>query len=458
MTFRTKAIAALSLALSLGRVASADEPKAASSPPPVPLTREDVKNALEGSKQATPRLPLPPLTEEQKARAAEAAKNAPDGGLGGGIVNNGRMRSYYLSAYNIDSQRRSGGPGREPDPNMTLGYPFQTTLFWIVSRGNNCTYCLGHQESKLAASGLTDDEIAALDGDWSEFDEAHRAAFAFTKKLSFAPQTINDADIDALRTHYNDSQITEIILSVAGFNAMNRWTGALRIPQEPHRVYLTPTSPKYLSMQTRIAPIGSGAAAKGLTTPVSRRRPALESRAEVEAALDAARTRTPRLKLADESATRAAWGDAADGPAPQWIRLLAVFPKAGSGRIASHLASIERGTLDARTKAIIAWVGARNDRAWYALGHARKRLHALGFSDAQIFVLDDPEVLSSETDREIVRFARKLTVDPALIDDEDVQRLRERFDDRKVAEIIYQVTEAAFFDRLTEASGLRLEE
>src|SRR5690606_38997323 len=141
---------------------------------------------------------------------------------------------HYLSDYQVGDRRR------DPDPKMTLDYPFKTSLFWIVSRGNNCTYCLGHQESKLSSAGLTDDQIAALDGDWERFDPSTRAAFAFTKTLSFAPHTLSDADIDALRPHFTDDQIAEIILSVAGFNATNRWTGALRIPQEEHREYLTP--------------------------------------------------------------------------------------------------------------------------------------------------------------------------------------------------------------------------
>ena len=127
-------------------------------------------------------------------------------------------------------------------------------MFWIVSRGNNCTYCMGHQESKLAAAGLTDDQIAALDGDWSEFDEPKRAAFAFAKKLTFEPHTMTDADIAALREHYDDARITEIILAVAGFNSMNRWTGPLRIPQEERHVYLKPTSEDFAARLTRVAP------------------------------------------------------------------------------------------------------------------------------------------------------------------------------------------------------------
>ena len=40
-----------------------------------------------------------------------------------------------------------------------------------------------------------------------------------------------------------------------GNNATNRWTGALAIPQEPHRVYLTPTPSKFEALLSRVAPL-----------------------------------------------------------------------------------------------------------------------------------------------------------------------------------------------------------
>lgn len=52
---------------------------------------------------------------------------------------------------------------------------------------------------------------------------------------------------------------------------------------------------------------------------------------------------------------------------------------------------------------------------------------------------------------------RKITVDPALITDADIAGLRKHYSDYEVAEIVYHVTQAAFFDRLTEAAGLRLD-
>ena len=164
-----------------------------------------------------------------------------------GIINNGRMRKMYLPAEVL-----GGGFLREPDSTMTLDNTFKTMFFWIVSRANNCTYCSGHQEVKLLGDGIKEDTIAALDGDWSEFTEAERAAFAFTLKLTYEPNQLNDADIDRLRKHYTDLQILEIVVAVGGFNAMNRWTGPLAIPQEDHRVYLTATSDRYKNVRSRV--------------------------------------------------------------------------------------------------------------------------------------------------------------------------------------------------------------
>jgi alkylhydroperoxidase family enzyme len=440
-------------------------------PPPVPATREAMKRALEDSKHAAPRLPLPPVTEEEKARAAESARAAPragrGGGLGGGIVNNGRMRRHYLPAGVT-----MGGFSREPDPAMTLDNTFKTRLFWIVSRANNCTYCMGHQEVKLAADGMTEDQIAALDFDWAEYDPRERAAFAFTRKLTYEPHAIGDADVAALRdAGFDDTQILEIVHAVGGFNAMNRWTGPLRIPQEDHRDYLGAVAEKARGRKSLVAPLADD----GSATAAPSRRPRLESAAELEAALSAAKTRAPRIAPVEESEARAIMtAEPADGPLPGWVRLLARFPKQGPSRVAMHRAAETEGELDARSRAIIAYVAARHDRAWYALDLARKRLAELGFTPEQVAALDEQSrpltaderralagdggsAESVPADRLVAAIARKLTTDPARIDDLDVESLRGRFTDKQVAEIVFQATEASYFNRLTEAAGLPLD-
>src|SRR5687767_12411195 len=80
---------------------------------------------------------------------------------------------------------------------------------------------------------MTEDEIAALDGDWAEFTPAERAAFAFCRKFTYEPHRLTDGDIGRLRGHYKDMQILEMILSMAGNNAINRWKEGAGVPQSP---------------------------------------------------------------------------------------------------------------------------------------------------------------------------------------------------------------------------------
>ena len=443
--------------------AIAENPDDSALPEPVPLTRDDMKRALDASKQSVPRLPLPPLTdgektliEEQKAAFASTGEQPRRFGLG----NNGRMRAWYLSEYgfSIDSdvdRARTSAPRDRGD--SSLDSAFRTQLFWIVSRGNNCTYCLGHQESSLATGGMSDDLLAALDGDWSEFSDAQRTAFAFARKLSFEPYSVTDADLAPLKAHYSDRQLVEIVNAIAGFNATNRWTGPLKIKQDVLFMFERPTSSKYSAGISNVISIGDASKKAGSVAPRRRPRPALESIDEVHTAMMAATKRTPRLVLLTEEETKALLSESgSSGAVPQWERLLAVTGKSGTERIKSYKSVLEKGTISPRTKAMIAYTAARHDRAWYALGHAVHRLMKEGLTHEQIVALDKPEAISDERDRETLLFARTVTVDPAQITDADFARMRKLFPDKEVAEILYQTTQAAYFNRLTEAANLQL--
>jgi alkylhydroperoxidase family enzyme len=439
-------------------------------PPPVAVARPELKVVLEGSKQGKPRLPLPPLTEEEEARAERAAKD-PGGNPMGGVVNNGRMRNFYLApefrgefyvrpadAANPDARAiLRWGAG---DPAMPLDPTFRIMFFWLVARANNCYYCLGHQEVKLKAVGVTDDELAALDSDWSAFPPERAAAFAFVSKLAKTPQDVVAADVDGLRRHFDEAAILDIIFSTGGYCAMTRWTGGLAIPQEGHRDYLTPTSAAFRDRPSLVAPLDSAReAGEPRCRPVASNRPAPEPREVVEANLAAARAREPRLALASAERAGELLPPGLAGAPPNWVRLLANFPDAGKARALSiaAAASPDKGALDPTLRAQIAWIAARQDRAWYAAGHALRRLRDLGQSDDAVFALDSPDDRFGPGQRAVFHLARKLTVDPALVTDADVEAVREHFSDRETAEVVYFVTVASFFDRVTEAAGLPLE-
>ena len=440
--------------------AAADPP--ANEPRPTPLTRPEMKQFLEDMKQRKPRIPLPELTEEEKTKLGER-----------GTGYEARLRYHYMPANEGMGRGGSGFSFGPSGDEATLDNTFKVQLFWLVSRANNCQYCQGHQESKLLRAGQTEDQIAALDGDWSEFPEKERVAFAFARKFTYEPHKLSDADIEALRKHYKDNQILEMILSMAGNNAINRWKEGAGVPQsaggggfgkgtEPKKdppekhTYLTPTSDKYKSVVTKVAGVATDDKGAPTRATVSRR-PALESRADVEKALAVARKRAPRLPLVEEDKARELLPSDYKGGVTQFVRLLATFPTSGKARVASQIAADAKGDLKPLLKAQVSWIVARQDRAWYATGEAKKRLTALGQTDDQVYKLDGDWKDFDAKDRAAFALAKKLAASPVVLTDADVAEAVKQLGARDTVQLIQYVTTRASFDRITEAAGLQVE-
>jgi hypothetical protein len=317
-----------------------------------------------------------------------------------------------------------------------------------------------------------------LDGDWAEFSPAERAAYAYARKISLEPHRIADADIDQLRRHYTDLQILEMTLSIAGNNAINRWKEGIGIPQEkeasrfvkrddkpltgdrplPIKSFVTPTAERFKEKITAVAPLQKDERSGVPTRQCLAVRPALEPRADVEKALEACRKRIPRLPLMDETAARELLAkDCPEGPLPQWIRLLANFPKDGKNRILSGLSADAKGDLKPLLKGQMSWIIARQDRAWYALGEAKHRLQQLGWSDDRVYSLDGDWSEFTPEERAVFTLARNLAAAPIMATDTDVAQALKLSGPRDVTQLINYVTNRASFDRITEAAGLQLE-
>jgi alkylhydroperoxidase family enzyme len=458
---------------------------------PVPLTRPEMKRLLEDMKQRKLRIPLPELTDADREALGER----------GGSYES-RLRYHYLPpgegsvigfGFGGPRANRTGSTApattsttppvnrdftRNADENMTLSYPFKTRLFWIVSRTNNCQYCLGHQEQKLSAVGMLDDEIAALDSHWERFPPAEQAAFAFARKLTYEPYNLSDADVTALKEFYTPQQILEMTLSVAWNNAINRWKEGSGTPQShdgssffrrsgaelpanrplPIETFVTPTSAEFVTAVSKVVPVKRDAKGEPTATAITVRGE-LESRDEVEALLAKAKTRKPRLPLLSEEAAREALGENAPaGTLPNWVRLIAQFPNESRGRVrALNAIQEENGDLSLLLKAQVSWIIARQDRAWYATGVVQKRLKELGQTDEQIFTLDGDWKQFTSADRSLFRFAKHLAATPIALTDDDVAVALKETGPREVVQLINFVTSRAYFDRVTEVAGLPLD-
>ena len=224
-------------------------------------TRPEMKRMIEALKGREARIPLPALTPDEIAAGRRS-------------VNNGRLRSIYLpeswqssrnssSATNASGQRAAAPQNLNATVSQTQQAPdfaFKTRLFWIVSRTNDCQYCLGHQELKLKRAGMTDDQIASLDGKWTAFPAAEQAAMQFTRKVTLTPHLVTDEDLATMRQHFRDEQFADILQTIAGNNSTNRWTASTGIPQdksfggdEPSQLD-TPTSDEFSKIETKVAP------------------------------------------------------------------------------------------------------------------------------------------------------------------------------------------------------------
>jgi len=269
-----------------------------------------------------------------------------------------------------------------------------------------------------------------------------------------------------------------MILSMAGNNSINRWkegvgvpqseggggfgrrtegTAAVETPARPHS-YLTPTSDQYQTKVTLVAPLFIDEATGQATKRTVFARPKLQSRSQAEQALADAGKRAPRLPLVDEAKTREVLGDDAPaGPLPQWMRLVMNFPSSGKRLVASTRFADEKGDLSLLLKAQVSWIIARQDRAWYALGQAQRRLKELGQTDDQIFALDDSWDRFSPKERAQFTVAQKLAASPVVLTDDDVATAVKLAGPRDVVQLVSYITNRAAFDRITEAAGLQIE-
>ncbi len=320
-------------------------------PKPIPGTRSEMLSALEQLKSRQPRIPLPDA-------GASGATGANSAGVSAtlGVVNNGLMRSHYLPA---ELQTRRSGPGNANANGQEIPYDFATELFWIVSRLNNCHYCLGHQEAKLAAVGVDEAARLALDVDWSVFSAKQQAAFAFTRKLTNSPHAVVDADIVAMRSHFSDAEILEIAFLVGRYNSTNRWTDGLGIPQETGREFSTTLDAGKAQARSKV-----------LDAEIPERSRFVDF-ASWKAAFDKEMEREPRLLPPSLSAQTAVTHS----------QLLGAIPVAGEEWVSQLQAAQEVGKLSKPLRNKIAYVAARCDDAWYMQRIARERLLSQGFSE-----------------------------------------------------------------------------
>jgi uncharacterized peroxidase-related enzyme len=106
-------------------------------------------------------------------------------------------------------------------------------VYLRVSFINGCNYCTQHHVASSKKVGLGPDDWKALKaGDISRYSESDQTALHYAEKLTKTPSEIKDADVNALKKHFNDQQIVDLHLLVGVVNLTNRFTDPLGLDLE----------------------------------------------------------------------------------------------------------------------------------------------------------------------------------------------------------------------------------
>jgi alkylhydroperoxidase family enzyme len=104
-----------------------------------------------------------------------------------------------------------------------------------VSASAGCRYCQAHTAANSVKAGLPVAKIEALmDYESSAaYSAPERAAIALALAAGQVPNTANREHFDALRLHFSEGAIVEIVAVISLFGWLNRWNDTFASDLEP---------------------------------------------------------------------------------------------------------------------------------------------------------------------------------------------------------------------------------
>ncbi len=100
---------------------------------------------------------------------------------------------------------------------------------YVTSTAAGCTYCKGHTAFGALNHGISREKLEeAWAYETSEhYTDAERAALRLAHHAAMAPHDVSDEIFDALRPHWNEEQILDIVSVISLFGFLNRWNSLL---------------------------------------------------------------------------------------------------------------------------------------------------------------------------------------------------------------------------------------
>ena len=105
----------------------------------------------------------------------------------------------------------------------------------VVSKLNECHYCVAHHKPFLVVEGLSPEGIDRLLDyqDHPELDQVDRLVVEYAQAAWETPNRIRDNLFERLRAHFTEAQVVELTLRITLCGFFNRFNDALQIEEEP---------------------------------------------------------------------------------------------------------------------------------------------------------------------------------------------------------------------------------
>ena len=106
---------------------------------------------------------------------------------------------------------------------------------FVASQAAGCRYCQAHTILAAERFGSTAERMAAI-WDYANsplFGAAEKAAFDFALAAASVPNAVTPEIAAALKRHWSDDEIVEILGVIALFGYLNRWNDSMATTLEP---------------------------------------------------------------------------------------------------------------------------------------------------------------------------------------------------------------------------------
>ncbi|MEW9798882.1 carboxymuconolactone decarboxylase family protein [Alteromonas sp. CYL-A6] len=115
------------------------------------------------------------------------------------------------------------GEGSTVDPG------FKRLIAHFASRAAGCQYCEAHSLIAAGIHGISDEKVAAV---WDYqtsplYTDAERVALDYALAAGSVPNAVTAELVDAMKQHWDEGQIVEILGAVSLYGFLNRWNDSM---------------------------------------------------------------------------------------------------------------------------------------------------------------------------------------------------------------------------------------